>query len=365
MQPSNELIKPVVSNLALSNEDLYSPRVEAFIEEQSVIARATPEAPPRAWYAKVLYSSCFYLSFAGMLGALVAWAVVEPFFNDENVGEEVDAASVLLFPTVAAGVGLFLGAAEGIMCRNAGRAGLSAVVGLGAGFLGGLLAVIPTGLVFMGMVAIAMEVGPPRSDEVMPRGFGFLLLMMGRGMAWTIAALPAGLGQGLALRDKKVAINGIVGAVMGGLLGGMFFDPIDVIFGDGESAAGSRAVGFAFIGACVGLFTGLVEQWTKTAWLHMRAGPLAGKQFIVFRNPTVLGSSPKCDIYLFKDAAIEPRHALIHDRGGRYEIEDLQSKDGTYVNGRPVVGKRVLQAGDTIVLGKTVLEFALRDKERA
>ena len=68
MQPSNELIKPVVSNLALSNEDLYSPRVEAFIEEQSVIARATPEAPPRAWYAKVLYSSCFYLSFAGMLG---------------------------------------------------------------------------------------------------------------------------------------------------------------------------------------------------------------------------------------------------------------------------------------------------------
>ena len=85
----------------------------------------------------------------------------------------------------------------------------------------------------------------------------------------------------------------------------------------------------------VGLFVGIVEQWTKSAWLLMKAGPLAGKQFVVFRNPTVLGSSPKADIYLFKDEAIEPRHALIHDRGGRFEIEDMNTADGTYVNGIP------------------------------
>ena len=112
----------------------------------------------------------------------------------------------------------------------------------------------------------------------------------------------------------------------------------------------------------VGLFVGIVEQWTKSAWLLMKAGPLAGKQFVVFRNPTVLGSSPKADIYLFKDEAIEPRHALIHDRGGRFEIEDMNTADGTYVNGIPVK-RQILKPGDQIVLGKTVLEFALKENQ--
>jgi pSer/pThr/pTyr-binding forkhead associated (FHA) protein len=105
---------------------------------------------------------------------------------------------------------------------------------------------------------------------------------------------------------------------------------------------------------------GLVEQWTKTAWLLMKAGPLAGKQFVLYRNPTVIGSTPKAEIYLFKDDAIEPRHALIHNRGGRFEIEDQGTPDGTYVNGIPI-RKQTLQTGDQIVIGKTVLEFALRE----
>jgi hypothetical protein len=211
------------------------------------------------------------------------------------------------------------------------------------------------------MVQLAFSVGPPPVTGGMPQGFGFLLFMMGRGAAWAIAAIASGLGQGIALRDKKMVINGVVGGVLGGLAGGMLFDPIYVLLGSPEIATTSRGVGFAIIGILVGLFIGLVENWTKSAWLLMRAGPLAGKQFILFRNPTTIGSSPKSDVYLFKDAAIEPRHALIHDRGGRYEIEDTGSADGTYVNGRPIK-KKILAAGDQIVIGKTVLEFALRDK---
>jgi hypothetical protein len=185
--------------------------------------------------------------------------------------------------------------------------------------------------------------------------------MMGRATAWAGAAIPAGIGQGIALREWKVVLNGLLGGVLGGLLGGLAFDPINTVFKTADGgAAPSRAIGFTLIGLMVGLFVGIVEQWTKSAWLLMKAGPLAGKQFVISRNPTVLGSAPKADIYLFKDEAIEPRHALIHDRGGRFEIEDLDSADGTYVNGIPV-RKQILKSGDQIVLGKTVLEFALKE----
>ncbi len=197
----------------------------------------------------------------------------------------------------------------------------------------------------------------------MPTGLALVVFMMGRAAAWSVAAIPAGIGQGIALRESKVIVNGLLGAVLGGLLGGLLFDPIYLAFPpeDGEGWL-SRGIGMTIIGLSVGLFVGIVEQWTKSAWLLMKAGPLAGKQFVVFRNPTVLGSSPKADIYLFKDEAIEPRHALIHDRGGRYEIEDMNSADGTYVNGIPVK-RQILRAGDQIVLGKTVLEFALKESK--
>jgi pSer/pThr/pTyr-binding forkhead associated (FHA) protein len=77
----------------------------------------------------------------------------------------------------------------------------------------------------------------------------------------------------------------------------------------------------------------------------------------------VLGSSPKADVYLFKDDAIEPRHALVINRGGRFEIEDCNTPDGTYVNGIPVSRTR-LSDGDHIVLGKTVLEFSMKETNR-
>ena len=347
--------------LRLTEDDLFSPKVDAFLDEQAMLNRALPEVQPQPWILRVLYSSYFYLSLASGLGAFVGWMIFEPFISEVDRGD--GAIALLLFPTVAGFVGLFLGAAEGIMCRNLQRAAISAAVGLGVGFGGGLIVIIPAGIIFMIMMRISLEFWKNPQPGEMPTGIALLIFMMGRGAAWCLAAIPAGIGQGIALRESKVILNGLIGAVLGGLLGGLVFDPIAIMIPptDGEAWL-SRAIGLTLIGLMVGLFVGIVEQWTKSAWLLMRAGPLAGKQFVIFRNPTVLGSSPKAEVYLFKDEAIEPRHALIHDRGGRFEIEDLATADGTYVNGIPVQ-RRILEAGDQIVLGKTVLEFALRDSK--
>jgi hypothetical protein len=348
--------------LRVSAADLFSPNVEEYIEEQAVLNRPLPEAAPRPFLIRVLYSSYFYLSIAAGLGAVVGWMILEPFFDDKMVMQRgVNWAAILIFPVVMGSVGLFLGAAEGIMCRNLRRASICAGVGLGIGFAGGLVAMIVAGIIFQLMIGLAVSVWKNPQPDTMPTGLALLFLMMGRAAAWAIAAIPAGIGQGIALRESKVLINGLLGGVLGGLLGGLAFDPISLAFTSADGQAWlSRGIGFALIGLMVGLFVGVVEQWTKSAWLLMKAGPLAGKQFVIFRNPTVLGSSPKADVYLFKDEAIEPRHALIHDRGGRFEIEDLNSADGTYVNGIPVK-RQILKAGDQIVLGKTLLEFALKD----
>jgi FHA domain len=345
--------------LRLSRNDLYSPRVDAFLEEQASLNRALPEAEQQPFFVRMFYSSYFYLSLTSGLGGFVAWLIIEPFINDRSKGFEVSDA--LVFPTVMGFVGLFLGAAEGMMSRNLQRAAICAAVGLGIGFAGGFVAWILAEIIYniAGVVAIFFWKNPQEGKR--PTGLAFLILMMGRATAWAVAAIPAGIGQGIALRENKVLLNGLLGGVLGGLLGGLIFDPISVFFtsADGQALV-SRAIGFTLIGLMVGLFVGIVEQWTKSAWLLMRAGPLAGKQFVVFRNPTVLGSAPKADVYLFKDESIEPRHALIHDRGGRFEIEDMDTADGTYVNGVPV-RRQVLKSDDQIVLGKTVLEFALKE----
>jgi FHA domain-containing protein len=348
--------------LRLSSAELFSPQVEAYLEEQAILNRPIPEVKPRPLLIRILYSSYFYLSLASGLGGVVGWMILEPFLDDREILQRgVTWAALLLFPVIMGCVGLFLGAAEGIMCRNFQRAMICAAVGLGIGFAGGLIAIFAAGLIFSTMGRIAFSVWKDPQPGKMPTGLALLFLMMGRAAAWAVAAIPAGIGQGIALREKKVILNGLIGGVLGGLLGGLLFDPIYLLFASADGEAWlSRGIGFLIIGLMVGLFVGVVEQWTKSAWLLMRAGPLAGKQFVVFRNPTVLGSSPKADVYLFKDEAIEPRHALIHDRGGRFEIEDLNTADGTYVNGIPVK-KQILKGGDQIIMGKTVLEFALRE----
>ncbi len=76
-----------------------------------------------------------------------------------------------------------------------------------------------------------------------------------------MVGVAMGLGQGIALRSKRLLIYGLLGGVVGGLLGGMLFDPIDMIVlgPDKVSAHWSRLIGLAVIGASVGAMIGIVE----------------------------------------------------------------------------------------------------------
>ncbi|MCP3065060.1 FHA domain-containing protein [Myxococcus sp. K38C18041901] len=265
---------------------------------------------------------------------------------------------LLVFAVIAAFIGLFIGAADGLLSRAFHRAAVCGAVGMGMGLVVGLMVTLPAEVAY-GLGARLVEgMGEPNEQGMTTAQL--LVQMSVRGLAWALAGAAMGLGQGVALRSSKLLVNGLVGGMVGALIGGLLFDPINVLFDTGGEAWLSRGVGFGVIGFVTGLMTGLVELAAREAWIKMLTGPLAGKEFVLFKSPTTVGSSPKSDVYLFKDPEVEPSHALIHALGEGYELEDRDSPTGTYVNGRRVSRERLV-SGDQVRIGKTV--FVLRLKE--
>ena len=71
-------------------------------------------------------------------------------------------------------------------------------------------------------------------------------------------------------------------------------------------------------------------------------------------DAVVVGRSD-CDIQL-DDAKVSKRHARIHLADGRFEVEDLDSRNGTFLNGAKIQRAR-LGDGDRLRLGNSSLFF--------
>ena len=71
----------------------------------------------------------------------------------------------------------------------------------------------------------------------------------------------------------------------------------------------------------------------------------------------ILGRAPLADIRLDLPTVSRQHAALIREGKGRWRVEDLGSKGGTKVNGKPVSGSAPLQVGDTLWVGGVELLF--------
>lgn len=91
--------------------------------------------------------------------------------------------------------------------------------------------------------------------------------------------------------------------------------------------------------------------------LIVREGPATGMTFHLVERKTFIGRSPDNHISI-PDASVGKRHASISISERTYEIEDLQSKNGVFVNGLQVV-KAYLKDGDSIRLGSTEMQFRM------
>lgn len=120
---------------------------------------------------------------------------------------------------------------------------------------------------------------------------------------------------------------------------------------------------------CAGCGRNFLAGWTQcmfcgwrpeagTAKLEFVAGPQVGQVVPLGDDVTTLGSDAGNTVVL-ADPAVSRKHVGIRRVGDRYELADLGSTNGVYVNGHRMA-KKFLAAGDIFRIGNT--EMVFRDK---
>lgn len=100
------------------------------------------------------------------------------------------------------------------------------------------------------------------------------------------------------------------------------------------------------------------------ARLVIRNGGFEGMAYPLEGPETLIGRNPTTDITLL-DEGISREHAIVQydPDADEYSVEDLQSTNGTKVNGKRV-RSAVLQPGDEVQIGHTRFQFLRGEAER-
>jgi hypothetical protein len=307
---------------------------------------AQPEAPVLAQQkGSILLQAWFYLGSAGLAGSLLGWGLAERSFAD---GARDRWGNLWMVPMIVTLMCVGFAVAESLVERSGKkvltRGALSLPLGIAFGFVFDALANT--------FYAVALSICSAAGAQT----FHNPAVWLARGFAWAVFGAAGGIVYGIVGRSMKKTAFGVLGGTIGAVLGGTIFDPISFATHGG---APSRAVGFGLLGLATGIGMGLVENALKDRWLYVTAGPLAGKQFILYKPQTTIGSDQSCDIYLFKDPQIEADHAVLELKASRIY---LLAKGVAFVSGQPVRGPQILESGAILQMGR--YSFRYQEKER-
>ncbi len=103
----------------------------------------------------------------------------------------------------------------------------------------------------------------------------------------------------------------------------------------------------------------------------MKSGPDTGRVYVLVEAEATVGRDMDNTVCL-TDGKVSRRHARIFSSGGVWQVEDLASRNGTFVDGQKVAGVAPLKSLAAIRIGSTELQFvdsrlpqAVADEERA
>ena len=96
------------------------------------------------------------------------------------------------------------------------------------------------------------------------------------------------------------------------------------------------------------------------AFLVVLAGPNVGEMHKLTQDEVIIGRGRGADVQILEEG-VSRRHACLVRSGGAVTVRDLDSRNGTFVNGTPIVA-RALDDGDKIHIGSTaILKFTMHD----
>jgi DNA-binding CsgD family transcriptional regulator len=92
---------------------------------------------------------------------------------------------------------------------------------------------------------------------------------------------------------------------------------------------------------------GYLEVWTA-----------AGQELVALEaGRLTLGADPANDLVLPADPTLSRLHAALERYGAGWCVRDLDSRNGTFVNGRRILGERPLRPGDEVRVGAARLVY--------
>ena len=97
------------------------------------------------------------------------------------------------------------------------------------------------------------------------------------------------------------------------------------------------------------------------AELEALAGPLKGSSIPLSGEQVSIGREPS-NLISVVDAGVSRKHCMIVREGEEFKIQDLNSRNSTFVNGVPVT-ERVLASGDEIKVGNSLFLFVMPREE--
>ncbi len=90
--------------------------------------------------------------------------------------------------------------------------------------------------------------------------------------------------------------------------------------------------------------------------LQILVGRLAGRVFVLDRDLTIVGRNADCDVVLSAQS-VSRKHAAISRKAAGYELKDIGSTRGTFVNGQKLTAPLMLEDGQTLQIGELLLTF--------
>lgn len=177
-----------------------------------------------------------------------------------------------------------------------------------------------------------------------------------RTIGWAIFGFALGTSQGVARGSLSGALRAGLGGGIGGAIGGLLFALLPSLTHFPDPAC--RGLAWVLMGALIGGASSLFEWLLAGATLKVTSGKLEGKEFILDKPRLVIGRDERCDISLYYDRTIEPKHATLEWTGTGYRIAPIGNAS-VMVNGQ-TVPVRELNHNDVLAVGNTRLVYRLR-----